>query len=159
MNRLQIELEGEHTILATRRFPFPPELVYRAHIEPALLRRWMTGPPGWQMTECEIDARPGGRILHAWSDQQGNSFSITGEFVELEAPRRIVHVQRMHLPDPTPDNHITAHFEPDGDGTVMTMRMQLPDAATRQAMLDTGMADGMESSYGSLERVCGEADA
>jgi hypothetical protein len=35
----------------------------------------------------------------------------------------------------------------------MTMRMTLPDAATREAMLATGMADGMEQSYQRLEKV------
>jgi uncharacterized protein YndB with AHSA1/START domain len=66
---------------------------------------------------------------------------------------RIVHVERMHLPDPTPDNHIETRFEADGSGTVMTMRMTLPDAATRAAMLATGMEHGMEASYERLEAM------
>jgi hypothetical protein len=48
---------------------------------------------------------------------------------------RIVHVERMHLPDPTPGNHIEACFDADGTGTLMTMRMTLLDAATRAKML------------------------
>lgn len=45
----------------------------------------------------------------------------------------------MHVPDPTPDNHIETTFEPDGSGgTVMTMRMTLPDAETRRQMLAMG---------------------
>ena len=44
----------------------------------------------------------------------------------------------MHLPDPTPDNHVDTSFEPDGDGTLMTVRMTLPDEPTRAAMLATG---------------------
>jgi len=35
------------------------------------------------------------------------------------------------------------------------MRMSLPDAQTRKAMLATGMARGMEASYARLERVSG----
>jgi len=34
---------------------------------------------------------------------------------------------------------------------LMTMRMTLPDAATRTAMLATGMEHGMEASYVRLE--------
>jgi len=71
----------------------------------------------------------------------------------LEPNRRIVHVERMHLPDPTPDNHVETIFEPDGTGTRMTMRMTLPDAQTRAAMLSTGMERGMEASYQRLERI------
>jgi hypothetical protein len=70
----------------------------------------------------------------------------------MDPPRRIVHVERMHLPDPTPDNHIETLFEPDGNGgTLMIMRMTLPDGATRAQMLATGMEHGMEMSYVRLE--------
>ena len=64
---------------------------------------------------------------------------------------RIVHVERMFLPDPTPDNHVETSFVPDGAGTLMTMRMTLPDAETRAAMLASGMEHGMEASYVRLE--------
>jgi uncharacterized protein YndB with AHSA1/START domain len=57
----------------------------------------------------------------------------------------------MFLPDPTPDNHVETTFEPDGTGTLMTMRMTLPNAEARAAMLASGMADGMEESYARLE--------
>jgi hypothetical protein len=59
----------------------------------------------------------------------------------------------MHLPDPTPDNHIETRFDADGPGTLMTMRMTLPDAQTRAAMLGSGMESGMEASYARLERM------
>src|SRR5436305_5892063 len=84
---------------------------------------------------------------------EGNGFPITGEFIELAPFRRIVHVERMHLPDATPDNHVETRFEPDGTGTLMTMRMTLPDAQTRAKMLATGMEHGMEASYARLETM------
>ena len=59
----------------------------------------------------------------------------------------------MHLPAATPDNHIETRFDPDGAGTLMTMRMTLPDAETRTRMLATGMEHGMETSYARLESV------
>ena len=55
--------------------------------------------------------------------------------------------------DPTPDNHVETTFLPDGTGTLMTMRMALPDAETRAAMLATGMEHGMEDSYARLETI------
>ena len=57
------------------------------------------------------------------------------------------------MPDPCPDNHVETRFEPDGQGTLMTVRMTLPDAETRAAMLATGMDDGMEQSYQRMEKV------
>jgi uncharacterized protein YndB with AHSA1/START domain len=71
--------------------------------------------------------------------------------LELEPHSRIVHVERMHFPNPTPDNHVETRFEPDGDGTLMTMRMTLPDAETRSQMLASGMEHGMEASYVRLD--------
>jgi uncharacterized protein YndB with AHSA1/START domain len=76
---------------------------------------------------------------------------LTGEYLELEPYSTIVHVERMHLPDPTPDNHIETRFDAHGTGTLMTMRMTLPDAQTRAAMLARRMEHGMEASYVRLE--------
>jgi hypothetical protein len=44
-------------------------------------------------------------------------------------------------------------FEPEGSGTLMTMRMTLPDAGSRKTMLATGMEGGMEASYVRLETL------
>ena len=154
MNKLQIRTEGDTQVIVTRHFAAPPELVYRAHTEPELLRKWLLGPDGWTMLVCINDARPGGQIRYEWADGQGGGFALTGEFVELRPFSRIVHRERMHLPDPTPDNLVETLLESDGQGgTNLTMRMTLPDAATRAAMLATGMEHGMEASYARLEQV------
>jgi uncharacterized protein YndB with AHSA1/START domain len=151
MSKMELKTEGDRHVVITRRFKAPPEAVYRAHVEPALVQRWMLGPPGWTMPVCINEARPGGRIRYEWSDGKGRGFHLTGEFIELEPFSRIVHVERMHLPEPCPDNHVETRFEPDGSGTLMTMRMTLPDEKTRAAMLASGMARGMEDSYVRLE--------
>jgi uncharacterized protein YndB with AHSA1/START domain len=118
-----------------------------------MIQRWLLGPDGWTMPVCICEARPNGRIRYEWSNGKGGGFYLTGEFIELEPYRRIVHVERMHLPDATPDNRIETLFERDGAGTAMTLRMTLPDAATRARMLETGMERGMEASYLRLERL------
>jgi uncharacterized protein YndB with AHSA1/START domain len=153
VTELMLKTEGDTHVIVTRRFAAPPEAVYRAHIEPSLIQQWMLGPAGWTMPVCDNDARPGGKIRYEWSDGKGGGFRLTGEFLELVPFSRIVHVERMHLPDPTPDNHVETTFEPDGAGTLMTMRMTLPDAETRAAMLASGMEHGMEASYARLEAM------
>ena len=140
-------------MVVTRRFAAPPEAVYRAHTEPKLVQKWMLGPEGWTMPVCICEARPGGKIRYEWADGKGGGFYLTGEFVELVPFSRIVHVERMHLPNPCPDNHVETRFEPDGSGTLMTMQMTLPDAQTRAAMLASGMEHGMEASYVRLESM------
>jgi len=153
MSKLTLKIEGDVHVVGSRRFAAPPEFVYRAHIEPNLIRRWMLGPEGWSMPSCVNDPRPGGKFRYDWAHPTRGGFHITGEFVELTPFNRIVHVERMHLPDPTPDNHVVTTFEKDGAGTLMTLRMTLPDAATRAAMLATGMERGMEDSYVRLDAL------
>jgi uncharacterized protein YndB with AHSA1/START domain len=151
MSKMNLTIEGDRHIVVTRRFAAPPEAVYRAHIEPKLIQKWLLGPDGWTMPVCICEARPGGRIRYEWSDGKGRGFYQTGEFIELVPFERIVHVGRMHMPDPTPGNHIETRFEADGSGTLMTLRMTLPDEKTRAAMLATGMERGMEASYARFE--------
>ena len=105
------------------------------------------------MPVCISEARPGGKIRYEWTNGKGGGFYLTGEYLILEPYTRIVHVERMHLPEPTPDNHVETTFEPNGTGTFMRMRMTLPDAQSRAAMLSTGMESGMEASYVRLEKI------
>lgn len=153
MSKLTLTTEGDTHVVVTRSFAVPPEAVYRAHTEPKLIRKWLLGPEGWTMPVCICEARPGGNIRYEWTDGQGCGFYLTGEFLELVPFSRIAHVERMHLPDPTPDNYIVTTFRPDGKGTLMTMRMTLPDAKTRATMLATGMEHGMEASYVRFETL------
>jgi uncharacterized protein YndB with AHSA1/START domain len=159
MSKLTLQTEGDTGIVITRRFAAPPEAVYRAHTDPELIQKWLLGPEGWTMPVCVSEARPGGKIRYEWSNGKGQGFYLTGEYLELNPPRRIVHVERMFLPDPTPDNRAETTFDADGEGTLMTIRMTLPNAQTRAAMLSTGMEFGMEASYARLEGMIGVAGA
>jgi uncharacterized protein YndB with AHSA1/START domain len=152
MSKMTLKTEGDTHVVVTRHFDAPPQAVYRAHTDPKLLQKWLLGPEGWTMPVCINEAKPGGKIRYEWTNGKAG-FYLTGEFVELEPYRRIVHVERMHLPDPTPDNHIETRFTPDGTGTLMTMRMTLPDSKTRSMMLTSGMEHGMEASYVRLESM------
>ncbi|MGD0616542.1 MAG: SRPBCC domain-containing protein [Bryobacteraceae bacterium] len=153
MSKMTLTTEGDTHILVTRRFAATPEAVYRAHTEPELIQKWLLGPEGWTMPVCINDARPGGKFRYEWKNGKGHGFHVTGEILEMEPYNRIVHVERMHLPDATPDNHVETRFDPDGAGTLMSMRMNLPDAETRRQMLATGMEHGMEASYVRLESM------
>jgi len=155
MSKMTLTTEGDTHVIVTRRFAAPPEAVFRAHIDPELIRQWCLGPDGWTMPVCVNEGKPGGKMRYEWSNGKGGGFFLTGEILEVDPPRRMVHVERMHMPDPSPDNHVVTTFVADGSGTLMTMRMSLPDAATRKAMLSTGMEHGMEASYARLERLSG----
>ena len=130
MSKMTIKTEGDRHVVVTRRFAAPPEAVYRAHTEPSLVQKWMLGPDGWTMPVCINDARPGGKIRYEWTNGKGGGFYLTGEYRGADAlqPHR---ARRAHAPArPVPRTTTSRpRFEPDGAGTLMTMRMTLPDAA------------------------------
>jgi uncharacterized protein YndB with AHSA1/START domain len=111
------------------------------------------------MPHCHSDPRPGGTFRFDWSNGQGHSFYATGEYLDLTPSSRIVHVERMFLPDPTPDSHVETRFDADGIGTRLTMTMTLPNAEARAAVLASGMEDGLEDSYARLDAILGTPDA
>lgn len=159
MTRISIETPSDRQIVLRRFFAAPPALVFRAHVDPALIPRWMNILPGWTMPVVESDPRPGGGFRFRWDDGEGGGFRIEGAFLEVEPGRRILHVERMFLPDPTPENRVETVFEPDDAGTRLRMTMTLPDAEALRAMLQTGMTEGMELTYGLLDALLAEEAA
>ena len=149
---LTVRTDGDTRVIITRLFRARPEFVWRAHLEPELLQGWCTGPDGWTMPVCLCDPRPGGSFRYEWTNGE-IGFHATGEFISLTPHSRIEHVERMFLPDQTPDNHVVTEFTPVEAGTRLVMTMTLPDAQSRAAMLATGMADGMEESYARMEAL------
>lgn len=139
-------------LVLTRRFAALSSRLWAAHTEPDLIRRWLLGPDGWTMTRCDMDGRPGGSFRYDWSEEAtGTSFHIAGPMVVFDPPHRMVHIERMYMPDPTPENRVETRFDPDGSGTLMTIKMDVDDPATMGAMIATGMTDGMEASYARVD--------
>ena len=157
MSKLTLKTEGDTHVVITRHFAAPPEAVYRAHVDPKIIQQWLLGPEGWTMPVCINDAKPGGKFRYEWKHPNKRGFHITGEFIEVKPYSKIAHVERMFLPDPTPENHVETTFAPDGAGTLMTIRMTLPDEKTRAMMLSSGMERGMEDSYVRLERMVSDS--
>ncbi len=144
---------GERQLLITRGFAAPPAAVFHAHCDATLIRHWVLGPPGWEMTTCIHNASPGGAIDLAWVHPTDGGFRMTGRFLEVTPPTRLVHIEQMHLPDPAPETLVETTFTSTPAGTNLTMLMTFADAATRDAMLANDMAAGMESSYARLDQL------
>ncbi|WP_110589057.1 SRPBCC family protein [Microbacterium suaedae] len=130
------------------------EDVWRAHHEPDLLRSWMLGPDGWEMTECVPPAGAGSSTRYRWAPKKGEPgepFSIIGDVLEADAPRRLVHTEQMEGLPGTTVNELT--LTPVPEGTLLVYLMTFESAEIRDQILATGMTDGMEASYARLEGV------
>lgn len=154
-----VTLPSDREVKVVRSFNAPRALVYRAHTEPALVKRWMLGPPGWTMPICEMDLRVGGRFRWRWrSDEDGKEFGFHGEFREVVPEARLVHTESFD-PGSMGGEHsggealITTLFdEADGVTTVTTI-MDFGSLEARDRAVATGMTGGMEQSFQSLDRL------
>ncbi len=126
--------------------------VWRAHQEAALIRRWMLGPDGWTMPECETANHVGETYRYLWENAaDGSRFGFTGELLEQEAPWRAVTTERMIGTDgPGTVNELTLTPLPGGK-TRLTLVITYPSKELRDLILGTGMVGGMETSYARLE--------
>ncbi len=149
------ELLDDTHVRITRLVDGPRDLVWRAHMEPELLRQWMLGPDGWRMSACEVDPTVGGRYRYEWEpvgDTEGERFGFDGETLLVDAPRRSVTTEHMTGTDyPSTLNDLQL-YEEDG-ATLITLLIEYPDKDTRDMVLATGMTEGMETSYARLEGV------
>ncbi|MCE7480956.1 SRPBCC domain-containing protein [Microbacterium profundi] len=150
----QVELLDDTHVRITRLVNGPRELVWRAYNEEALMRQWMLGPDGWEMTECVVATAPGEKHRTSWApvgDTEGEAFGFEGEVVLVDAPRRAVSTERMQGTEGPETLNDLNLYEEDG-ATLVTVLIEYPDKETRDMILATGMADGMEESFARLER-------
>lgn len=149
----RVELLDDTHVRITRLVEGPRELVWRAHFEPDLIRQWMLGPDGWEMTECVAATEVGQSYRNSWApvgDTEGEPFGFEGEALLIDAPRRAVTTERMQGMPTETVNDLNL-YEEDG-ATLVTVLIEYPDKETRDMILATGMADGMEASFARLER-------
>ncbi|GAA4770560.1 SRPBCC family protein [Microbacterium gilvum] len=149
----RVELLDDTHVRITRLVEGSRDLVWRAHHEPELMRQWLLGPDGWEMTECVVALAPGDAHRTSWApvgDTPGEAFGFEGEAVLVDAPRRAVSTERMQGTDGPETLNDLNLYEEDG-ATLITLLIEYPDQETRDMILATGMADGMEASYARLE--------
>lgn len=146
-----VTLPSDTEIAMTRTFDAPAALVWKAFTEPALLRRWLLGPDGWEMPICEVDLRVGGKWHYGWAQPDGSgAFEMYGEYTEVTPFSRIMNTE--HFEDNPPAVTTVEFVEKDGR-TTMTSTMKLVSQEARDAVLATGMADGAGRSYERLGEV------
>jgi uncharacterized protein YndB with AHSA1/START domain len=152
-----VSLPNDRDVVVIRSFNAPRELVFEAWTTPALLQRWMLGPPGWTMPVCEMDVRPGGKYRWRWrSDADGTEFGFSGEFREVVRPSRIVHVERYDPGDvggEMGEALVTTEFTEERGVTTHRMTIRYDSKQARDAALETGMTDGMEQGYERLDEL------
>ncbi|MDD7965628.1 SRPBCC family protein [Actinomycetospora lemnae] len=139
------------TILITREFDAPVDRVFRAHVEPDLVKRWL-GPRGLTMEIDHWDARTGGGYRYTHRDDSGE-YRFFGSFHEVRPDERIVQTFTYEgFPDGVSLETLT--FVDLGDGRTRLEGLSVVDSmAARDAMLSSGMDVGVKEGYEQLDEL------
>lgn len=152
-NRTTVTLPSDREILVTRVFNAPRELVYRAHTDPALIPRWW-GPRDTSTIVDQMDVRVGGKYRFIHHAPDGSEFVFHGEFRELTPPERLVQTSAIEGMPGSILEILT--FAEENGKTTLTVLDQCPTKEARDAILASGMEEGLHESYDRLAELLAE---
>ena len=134
-----------------REFDAPPGKVFRAHVDPELVVRWM-GPEGVEMVIDTWDARTGGSYRYL-AVEDGEEYGFRGCFHELRPGELLVQTMTFEgMPDGVALEKYV--FEDLGDGRTRLTSTSLCDSfADRDAFLASGVVDGTTAGYAKLDEL------
>jgi uncharacterized protein YndB with AHSA1/START domain len=155
----KVTLPSDEQILITREFDAPKHLVYKAFTTPELVRRWWHANRG-EMTVAEIDLRPGGKWRYVMIAEGGLEVGFHGEYREIVPNERVVSTEvyeGVPQPEDGPEQGTvnTATFSEADGRTTVTILVDAPSKDVRDAIIESGMEDGLQDALDLLEQTAG----
>ena len=152
-----VTLPTDTQILITREFDAPKYLVYKAWTTPELIKRWWHAKRG-TMTVAEVDLRVGGAWRFAMVADGGFEVAFHGEYREIVPNERIVSTEVYEgLPEGVSEEDAatvnTATFAEADERTTLTILVQAKSKASRDAIVESGMEDGLQDALDLLEQI------
>ena len=141
----------ERTVVATRVFDAPRELVYKAWTDPHQLGQWFP-PKDFTSPRCEVDPRPGGIFRCDMKGPDGAMFVGTGLFREVVPNERLVFTFAGEESVPPPIL-VTVLFEAQGNKTKLTMQQTAETVADYEDLLKLGVTEGTNQSFDKLDEL------
>jgi uncharacterized protein YndB with AHSA1/START domain len=106
----------------TRTLNATPHDVFEAWLDPERARAWM-GPRGFQVSDVESEARPGGRWRLGLRDENGNELWQGGVYREIVQDQRLVFSFAWDEKGGRgPETTVTLNFVPKAENTIMTLQ-------------------------------------
>jgi uncharacterized protein YndB with AHSA1/START domain len=154
----KITLPTDEQILITREFNAPKHLVYQAYTTPELVKRWWSGGFG-EVTVADVDLRVGGTWRYVMVEPGGSEIAFHGEFREIVANERIVTTEVYDVPPgdesgyPGEEAVNTVTFTEVDGRTTLSILVQTASKELRDAIINSGMAEGLQKGMDLLEEV------
>ena len=144
--------EAQPVVTVTRRIAASPERVFRAWVEPELLVRWQFPERSVRLEVAAFEARPGGAYRFRFHNADGQVDSVSGTFLELLPPKRLVFSWTWDTTDPDggAETRVSVDLAADGDGTQLTVRherLPTPTSCRRHQQ-------GWTGALGHLAELC-----
>jgi uncharacterized protein YndB with AHSA1/START domain len=118
--------------------------LFRAHTNKDELAQWW-GPTGFTTPTIQLDARVGGTYRITMQPPQGDPFHLSGEFVEIDPPSRLVYTFRWEEPDPDDrETLVTITLSDRGGSTELTVDQGVFATEARLALHEQGWAETLE---------------
>jgi len=138
-----------------REFDAPRELVYRAHVDPELIVKWL-GPRRLTMHVKRHDIVRGGGYEYVHVDTDGTEYQFWGAVHDAREPETITQTFGFEGAGDSASLD-KAVFEDLGDGrTRLRITSVVFDMETRDAMLRSGMEEGVNQGYEQLDELLAE---
>ncbi|MDG6901223.1 MAG: SRPBCC domain-containing protein [Nitrososphaerota archaeon] len=139
-------MEGnpDRTFTVARVVPAPRETVFRAWTRPAELEKWWSIGEGWKTRSAEVDLRAGGKFSLLNEPLGGDAVMLTGEFLAVEPPQKLVYTWRFPGIGPKAST-ITVEFRDLGPQT----EVAVTHAHASQEMIP-GAIEGWEAALAGL---------
>ena len=152
MSTTQVTAEpGSPFIDITREFDAPRELVFRAHLEPDLVRQWLGGGD-YEMVIDRWEAKDGGAWRYLHRDAEGNEYGFHGVF--HGAPTVDNLVQTFEFEGAPGHVSLDAMTLEERDGrTIARIHTTFQSVEARDATVQAGMVDGMNAGYAKLDAL------
>lgn len=152
---LKVTTPTDREIVLMRTFNAPRALVWDAMTKPELLKRWLFGPPGWEMTTCDGDVLPDGTFRWAWRGPNGEELVMRGQYREVVPPERLVRTEIFEIGcAPQAGEQLgTLVLREEGQRTHLTLTLLFPSKEARDAAIASGMEHGIKAGYDRLDEV------
>jgi uncharacterized protein YndB with AHSA1/START domain len=122
----------------------PRQRIFKLLTEPAELAKWW-GPHGFTTPEVELDLSVGGRYRLTMQPPEGEAFHLSGEFIEIDPPTRLVYTFRWDEPDPDDrETVVVLSLAAVGDATEVSLSHGEFATDERLALHRSGWADSLE---------------
>jgi uncharacterized protein YndB with AHSA1/START domain len=136
-------------VQVTRKFDASAERVFDAWLDPAKAGKFVFATPTGHMVNVEIDPKVGGKFRFV-DRRDGEDVEHTGEYLEIERPRRLVFVFRVpKYSKETTRVTIEIHARAEGCELTLTHDGVPPDMASQAQGGWSMILDGLAAAVGS----------